>query len=89
VREVEMGRKHKRSGLRKVKPTDVPHPATKLLTVSEAAVVLNVSPGTVRRLSDSGALPSVVVRSSASKRLVRIPRVSIDEWIEKQLRERR
>jgi excisionase family DNA binding protein len=46
-------------------------PITKLLTIDEVAEVLNVSPRTVRRLIDEGALPV--------HRLGRLVRISDDD----------
>ncbi len=49
-----------------------------LMTVDDVAALLTVSPRTVRRMADSGAMPRPVRLSS----LIRWRRHEIDEWVQ-------
>ncbi len=62
----------------------------KLLTPKATGEALGVSPITVLRLHDSGALPGVVVKQGARKRTVRFREEAVQRFIsnrEKRARE--
>jgi excisionase family DNA binding protein len=71
----------KKSKPRKARPI---HPNTTLLSVEQAAVVLNLGATTVRRMLNEGQLPVVVPRSSSKKRLIRVSRRALDEFLERE-----
>jgi len=58
----------------------IPHdePERLLLTIPEVASLLSMSPSTVRRLIESAELRSVKVRGTR-----RIPRVTVDAYVER------
>jgi excisionase family DNA binding protein len=58
-----------------VKSKAIPPKANRFYSLKEAAVELNLSEATVRRLIDRGLL-----RSSKATRNIRIPREQIDEF---------
>ena len=60
-----------------VRPPVSPTPDAMLLDVRDVAAMLRVSPRTVYRLSDSGAMP----RPRKLNALVRYSRQEIEEWI--------
>jgi excisionase family DNA binding protein len=64
------------------------HPNTALLSISQAAVVLNCSENTFRRMVDAKTLPSIVLRSSGNKRLIRVSKRAIEDWLAKEERRR-
>jgi len=52
-----------------------------LYTPSEAAEKLNVKPVTVLRLFDAGALPGVILRQGARKRIIRFRPEAVEKFI--------
>ena len=74
--------KPKGNGLRRV-PRPV-HPNQILLSVDQAALFMGVSTTTLRRLLNSGSMPSIMLRSSRSKRLIRVSKNTIEAWIARE-----
>ncbi len=52
-----------------------------LPTPKEAAEKLNIAPVTVLRLFDAGALPGIVIRQGARKRVVRFREETLEKFI--------
>ena len=63
------------------KPASWEEQTVNLRTPKEAAEKLNVASVTVLRLFDSGALPGVVIRQGARKRVVRFREETLERFI--------
>ena len=73
--------------LRKVKREARPiHPNTTLLSIDQAALVLGCARNTIQRMLDSRTLPAIVLRASGNKRLIRVSKKAIEDWISRQER---
>jgi excisionase family DNA binding protein len=52
-----------------------------IFTAQEAAVLLRVRPVTIRRLFNSGALPGVILKQGARRRIVRFREEAIEAFL--------
>jgi len=73
---------------RKKKKGDAIHPNTKLLSIPQGALVLGVSETSLRRMCAQRQLPSVTVRAGPERRMIRVSKQAIDEWISKHERKK-